>query len=604
MYRSGMASRKKSSSPAGSLEIRARVGALFLALLGLCLAGRLFQLQVLEGKTYSVLASDQHGLQEALIPKRGGLFVRERLTGELHPLVQDRDAWQVFASLREIKDASSTASEVSQILGLPENDVLAKLTSTSSNYMVLAKDVPLEKVDALRAARKPGIGVNKQLTRWYPEQGLGGQVLGFVSNTDKNERVGRYGIEGYFQSVLAGQAGELVTEKDAAGHRLTVGSTELKEARNGSDVVLTIDRAIQYEACAKIEEAVRRFDAKSGTVVIMNPYTGAVMAMCSAPDFDPANVGKIKAIGVLNNPATFYEYEPGSIFKPLTLAAGIDAGKILPETTYVDTGLETIDGFPIRNSDKEAHGVQTMKDVLDKSLNTGTIFVQRQLGRESFQEYVKDFGLGQKTGIDLKSEVPATIASLDRKGKVFAATASFGQGITTTPIQMTAAYAALGNGGLLMKPYIVSEIIRPDGKREVTKPQVVRRVIKPQTSQLISAMMVDVVEHGHGKRAGVPGYFVAGKTGTAQVSDPNGRGYLKDETIGSFAGFAPADHPAFVMLIKIEGPKTVQFAESSAGPIFGELSTFLLSYLQVPPERPIRTPPPTPPSANASSTRP
>jgi cell division protein FtsI/penicillin-binding protein 2 len=336
----------------------------------------------------------------------------------------------------------------------------------------------------------------------------------------------------------------------------------------------------------------------------MNPYTGAVMAMCSAPDFDPANVGKIKAIGVLNNPATFYEYEPGSIFKPLTLAAGIDAGKILPETTYVDTGLETIDGFPIRNSDKEAHGVQTMKDVLDKSLNTGTIFVQRQLGRESFQEYVKDFGLGQKTGIDLKSEVPATIASLDRKGKVFAATASFGQGITTTPIQMTAAYAALGNGGLLMKPYIVSEIIRPDGKREVTKPQVVRRVIKPQTSQLISAMMVDVVEHGHGKRAGVPGYFVAGKTGTAQVSDPNGRGYLKDETIGSFAGFAPADHPAFVMLIKIEGPKTVQFAESSAGPIFGELSTFLLSYLQVPPERPIRTPPPTPSSANASSTRP
>lgn len=603
MHRFGVAARKKSSSQGGSFDVRSRLGAAGLSILGILLVGRLFQLQVLEGKTYRVLASDQHGLQEALIPRRGGLFVRERVTGELHPLVQDRDAWQVFASLREIKDASSTASEVGRILSIPEGDVFAKLTATSSNYVVLAKDVPLEAVDALRAARKPGIGVNKQLIRWYPEQGLGGQVLGFVANTDKNERVGRYGIEGYFQSVLAGQAGELITEKDAAGRRLTVGSTELKEARNGSDVVLTIDRAIQYEACAKIEEAVRRFDAKGGTVIIMNPYTGAVMAMCSAPDFNPASVGKIKAIGVLNNPATFYEYEPGSIFKPLTLAAGIDAGKILPETTYVDTGLETIDGFPIRNSDKEAHGVQSMKDVLDKSLNTGTIFVQRLLGREAFQKYMKDFGLGEKTGIELKSEVPATIASLDRKGKVFAATASFGQGITTTPLQMVASYAALGNGGLFMKPYIVSEIIHPDGQRELMKPQTIRRVIKPQTSQLISAMMVDVVEHGHGKRAAVPGYFVAGKTGTAQVFNPNGRGYLKDETIGSFAGFAPADHPAFVMLIKIEGPRTVQFAESSAGPIFGELAAFLLSYLQVPPERSVRVPPPAPPRANVTSTR-
>lgn len=572
-------------------------------MLGLLLLGRLFQLQVLEGKTYRVLASDQHGLQEALIPKRGGLFVRERLTGELHPLVQDRDAWQVYASLRDIKDASSTASEVANILKASPEELFAKLTATSSNYVVLAKDISLETVDALRAVRRSGISVGKQLTRWYPEQGLGGQVVGFVANTDKNERVGRYGIEGYFQSVLAGQAGELITEKDAAGRRLTVGSTELKEAHNGSDIVLTIDRAIQYEACAKIEEAVQRFEAKSGTVIIMDPYTGAVMAMCSAPDFDPANVGKIKAVSVLNNPAIFYQYEPGSIFKPLTLSAGIDAGKILPETTYTDTGLEIIDNLPIRNSDKEAHGVQTMKDVLDKSLNTGTIFVERLLGRESFQQYMKDFGLGEKTGIELKSEVAADIDSLDRKGKVFAATASFGQGITTTPLQMVAAYAALGNGGMLMKPHIVSEIIHPDGRHDVIKPEAIRQVIKPQTSRLISAMMVDVVEHGHGKRAAVPGYYVAGKTGTAQVSDPNGRGYLKDETIGSFAGFAPADHPAFVMLVKIDHPRTVQFAESSAGPIFGELSAFLLSYLQVPPERPIRISPPAP-AISATSTRP
>jgi cell division protein FtsI/penicillin-binding protein 2 len=227
-------------------------------------------------------------------------------------------------------------------------------------------------------------------------------------------------------------------------------------------------------------------------------------------------------------------------------------------------------------------------------LNTGTIFVQRLLGREVFREYVHRFGFGAKTDIELKSEVAGDIDSLERKGKVFAATASYGQGITTTPLQMVQAYAALGNGGKLVKPYIVSESIYPDGSREITKPQIVRQVIKPQSSRLITAMMVDVVEHGHGKRAGVPGYYVAGKTGTAQVSDPNGKGYLKDETIGSFAGFAPADHPAFVMLVKIDHPRTVQYAESSAAPIFGELSSFLLSYLQIPPVRPIK--PPAPPS--------
>lgn len=593
MYRPSSFSRRPTVRKS-AFDVRFSVGAAGLGLLGLLLIGRLFQLQVLEGKTYRVLASDQHVFQSALVPKRGTIYVRERTTGELHPLAQDRDAWQVYAMLREIQNVTSTALGVSQALSLPYDEVLGKISATGTNYLVLAKDVPLEAVDALRAKRLPGIGSNKISTRWYPEQGIGGQILGFVSNNDKNERVGKYGVEGYFQATLAGQAGELVTEKDAAGRRLTMVSTELKEARNGSDIVLTIDRAIQYEACAKIQEAVTRFEARSGSIIIMDPYTGAILAMCSSPDFDPSQIGKIKEISLLNNPATFYQYEPGSIFKPVTLAAGIDAGKISPDTTYTDTGLEIIDNLPIRNSDKEAHGLQTMTDVLSKSLNTGTIFVQRLLGREMFREYVHRFGFGAKTDIELKSEVAGDIDSLERKGKVFAATASYGQGITTTPLQMVQAYAALGNGGTLVKPYIVSESIYPDGSREITKPQIVRQVIKPQSSRLITAMMVDVVEHGHGKRAGVPGYYVAGKTGTAQVSDPNGKGYLKDETIGSFAGFAPADHPAFVMLVKIDHPRTVQYAESSAAPIFGELSSFLLSYLQIPPVRPIK--PPAPPS--------
>ncbi len=606
MYRAPSSPTRKTAAKAGRGDMRANFGALFLAILGLIIVGRLFQLQILEGKTYRVLASDQHSLQEALIPKRGTIYVRERINGDLHPLAQDRDAWQVYAVPREIKNASTTADTLSAILNIPSQDLLAKISSTGTSYAVLAKDVPLDSIDAIKAKRLKGIGTNKLLTRWYPEAGVGGQVLGFVNLNDKNERVGRYGVEGYFHDTLAGEPGQLNTEKDAAGRRLTIASTELTAAHDGSDIVLTIDRTIQYEACSKVKEAVDRFGARSATIVIMDPYSGAILAMCSSPDFDPANVGKITDVGVLNNPATFYQYEPGSIFKPLTLSAAIDAGKITPYTTYTDTGAELIDGFTIRNSDLKAHGLQTMKDVLSKSLNTGTIFVGRQLGREPFQEYMKKFGLGQKTGVELKSEVVGNISSLERKGKIFAATASFGQGLTVTPIEMIQAYSALGNGGQLIRPRIVSEIIHPDGTHEVMKPDVVRQVISPNSSRLISAMMVDVVENGHGKRAGVPGYYVAGKTGTAQVSDPNGKGYLKDETIGSFAGFAPADHPAFAMLVKIDHPTTVQFAESSAAPIFGELASFLLSYMQIPPTRPVKAPLPPPtlslPSQNTAST--
>jgi cell division protein FtsI (penicillin-binding protein 3)/stage V sporulation protein D (sporulation-specific penicillin-binding protein) len=328
--------------------------------------------------------------------------------------------------------------------------------------------------------------------------------------------------------------------------------------------------------------------------------------MCSAPDFDPANYGKIDSISVLNNSATFDQIEPGSIFKPLTMAAGIEEGKIGPNTTYVDPGEEKIDDFTVRNSDKLAHGVQTMTEVLTKSLNTGTIFVQRLLGKETFRKYVQNFGFGEKTGVGVGPEAEGDIRPLDKKGSIFAATASYGQGISVTQIQMLTAFGALANGGRLMQPFLVKEIVHPDGQRVVTEPRVVREVISKRTSRLVSGMMVTVVESGHGKLAAVPGYYVAGKTGTAQVPNPNGPGYLPDATIGSFVGYAPSDHPRFVMLVTVVKPKTVSFAESSAAPVFGDMAKFILSTLQVPPERPITAKPqaPLPPVTTSSSTAP
>lgn len=563
---------------------------------------RLGYLQIMEYGLYALLASDQHDLQTKLMPNRGQILVRDRADGRLRPLATNRLSWQVYAVPKEMKDPVAVAHELSAVLNLPDVDLVAKLTKDPNDpYEKIAQDLDQDKVDALKSKKLPGIGFVKSQARFYPEKNLGGQLIGFVGQDENGQPKGLYGAEGSLEKLLAGRAGELAAEKDASGRRIVTGALELKEAVSGSDVVLTIDPAIQYQACVTIQNAVRRHSADSGTIVVMDPQTGAVWAMCSAPDFDPAEYGKITDLSVLNNPATFEAYEPGSIFKAFTMAAGLDAGKISPKTTYVDKGVEEIDDFKIKNSDGLAHGVKSMIEVLDESLNTGTIFVQRQLGKELFRKYTLGFGFGTKTGIELTPESKGNVAALDKKGSIFAATISFGQGMTATPIQLTSAYASLANGGKLLRPYIVDEIIHPDGRREKTKPLVLGQPITPRAARLVSGMLVSVVENGHGKKAGVPGYWVAGKTGTAQVPKKNGLGYEPDLTIGSFAGYAPANDPKFVMLVRIEHPRDVQWAEASAGPVFGEMAKYLLTYLQVQPERPVNYKPEPPKTQIAPS---
>lgn len=562
--------------------------------LGAIIVVRLVYLQIMQYGLYALYASDQHELAAKLLPTRGQIFVRDRADGALHPLAANRLAWQVYAVPKEMKDPVGEAHALSTALSLPDVDVVAKLTKRPDDpYEPLAKDVDADVVNALTAQNLSGVGFVKSTARLYPEKGLGGQLIGFVSSGQGGVS-GKYGVEGSFEKLLAGIPGKISAEKDASGQRLIIGQTDLQQAVNGSDIVLTIDRTIQYKTCAMIQKAVGDHQADQGSIVVMDPQTGAILAMCSFPDFDPSNFGQVKDLSVLNNPVTLNAYEPGSVFKAFTMAAGIDAGKVTPKTTYIDKGVEEIDDFKIKNSDGKAHGVQSMTQVLDESLNTGTIFVQRQLGKESFHRYVNAFGFGDRTGIGLTPEAKGDVSSLSKKGDIFAATASFGQGITVTPVQLVAAYAALANGGKLLRPYIVDEIIHPNGTRERTKPILEGQPISSRTARLISGMLVSTVENGHGKKAGVPGYWVAGKTGTAQVAGSNGRGYLKDVTIGSFAGYAPASDPKFVMLVKLDHPRDVQWAESSAAPLFGQMAKFLLDYFQVPPERPITVPPPSP----------
>lgn len=569
-----------------SHDARFRFLGVLLAILLLLIVGRLAQLQILEHATYEVLASDQHDLEAKLLPVRGRILVRDRTDGKLYPLAANRESWTVYAVPKGMTDAVAVAHQLSAALAIPDVDLVTKLTRDPEDvYEVIAKDVAADVVDRLKALGLEGIGFVRTTARLYPERGVSGQLIGFVGPDESGGLTGKYGIEGGFNDLLAGTPGSLSSEKDASGRRLTIGDSRIQQAVNGSDVVLTIDRAIQYEACTRIREAVDKHQADSGSIIVADPETGAIMAMCSYPDFEPTEYNKVQDLSVLNNPAVFTAYEPGSVFKPVTYAAGIHAEKISPKTTYEDTGAEEIEDFTIKNSDGLAHGIQTMTQAMEMSLNTGTIFVQRQLGKDLFRQYVDAFGFGKKTGIELTPEGKGNVSSLVKKGQIFAATGSYGQGLTVTPIQLLAAYGAIANGGKLMRPYVVSEIVHPDGTAERTKPQEVGQPIDSRTSRLVTGMMVSVVENGHGKSAGVPGYWVAGKTGTAQVPKKDGLGYEPDVTIGSFAGYAPASDPKFVMLVKIDHPRDVSWAESSAAPLFGKMAKFLLTYLHVPPER-------------------
>lgn len=562
----------------------------------LVLVARMFMLQVVGYADYKAAAEGEHTFYKKLFPKRGELYVRERkadsalapflvdVNGEkVFPAVTNHEFTLVYADPRQIENANETAERLAPILELDTEIIAQKLSKKGDAYEVLKHKVSDDRADAVRNLGIKGIHFSPEVRRFYPELGLGGHLFGFVGLKGDVQK-GQYGLEGYFDELLRGKEGSLRLETDAIGTLIPIGENRVTEAIDGSDLMLTIDRTVQLVACDKLKKWVIKHGADGGSIIIQDPHTGAIRAMCATPDFDPAAYGT-SDIRTFNNPAIFSPYEPGSVFKPFTMAIGLELDAVTPQTTYNDSGKVTIGSYTIKNSDGKAHGISTMMDVLDESLNTGTIFVARKVGVEQFRKYVKAFGFGSLTGIDLDTEHSGTISSLDqKKSDIYVATGSFGQGITVTPLQLITAYSALANGGTLVKPYVVDAVIKPDGTVIATAPREVRRVISTRTSDLISGMLVNVVKKGHGKRAGVDGYFVAGKTGTAQVPRKDGRGYEQNMTIGSFAGYAPVENPAFVMLVRIDHPRDVQWAESSAAPLFGELAQFLLQYYEVPPD--------------------
>ena len=519
----------------------------FLLLFG-ALGVQLYNLQITKNNYYISRVQARGDILQEFRERRGEILITDRYGNDIQ-IALNRDFPIVFANPREIikegGDPERVAAQLAPIIGWEESTLRDILDNPNSLFRLLVGKASSSVVQAVSDLGIKGIFVRQHQYRFYPYEHLASQVLGFVGvNENTSEPTGLYGVEKIYNETLA----------------------------QGSPVRLTLDRSIQAKAEEMLAGLMDRFDATGGTIIVQDPTSGRLLALANAPHFDPNSYGDFP-VSTFINPAVQYVYEPGSVFKPITMAAGIDLGVITPETEYVDYGSLTLNGKTIHNARDQVFGRITMTNVLEHSVNTGAVFAAQQIGHEQFRRYVGLFGFGDRSNIDLPDEVPGSLRNLEpgRAKDIDFATASFGQGTSVTPVQLVTAYSALANGGLLMRPYL--------GKDK--EPLVVRRVIDKKTAEQVTSMMEKTVE-GAGV-AVISGYRVAGKTGTALIPDFQYGGY-SEEMIHTFVGFAPASKPAFTVLIKLDKPKIGDLAGRTVVPAFRDLAQYLLNYYNIAPD--------------------
>jgi cell division protein FtsI (penicillin-binding protein 3) len=559
---------------------------LIAILIGLILVifAQLFRLQVLQWTPGGSLLTPPLQNQPIAIDHRGWILDRHGYILALNIYEYD-----VSAAPNLIEDPQDVANRLSPLLDMPP-DELTSLLDQEGFYVPLQR-VSKEIAEAIEAQKLEGIYLEPKLRREYPERELAAHVTGFVTF----EYTGTYGVEGYYDPLLKGivpitewypELALSQSEGSAEEGMVYVQDKALPDVfdqlalpPDGPHLVLTLDRNIQYLVERELEKAIAKYKADSGTIIVMDPKTGVILAMASYPSYDPNLFYQAKELR--SNPAISDHYEPGSVFKIITMAAGLDAGAITTQSTFYDPGMIEVGGCVILNPDRRAHGVVTMTDILAHSLNVDVAHVSTSLGAERFYAYVRDFGFGSTTGVDLYGEIPGLVKTPGSKEwtECDLATNSFGQGISVTPLQMITAVAAVANGGFLMKPYVVERVVY-DHHVVVIPPTVVRRVISAQSAKQVTEMLVEAVKHG-APLAVVPGYDIAGKTGTAQV--PVGGSYSPDFTIASFVGYAPADDPQFIVLVKIDKPRTALEGSAVAAPVFKAIAERLFSLLSIPP---------------------
>ncbi len=538
----------------------------FTALSFIALASTLYNLQITKGEYYEGRALAQSGSASTFAPERGSIYFTDK-NGVRIPAVLNKESPVIYIVPKEIldkeKEGKADSEEIIQrvatVLAMDVETLRPALKKPKSQYLELVSQATDEQVSAINSAGITGVYVGQKKNRFYQYGPLAAHVLGFVGLSQESDvPEGKYGVEAFFDDRLSGISSQ-------TGERLP----------KGEDVVLTIDNNVQSRAEEILQTAVQDYKAVAGEVIVQDPTTGKIMAMAAWPTFNPNHYGS-SSLETFKNPMVQSQYEPGSIFKVLTMAAGVDSGAITPQTTYYDTGSLTLNTKTIKNWDLKAHGTLTMTEVIEGSINTGAAFAQRKTGQSAFYNYLLAFGFKDLTDIELPGEVTGRLTPLEKNvQEINYATAAFGQGVAVTPIRLITAISTLANHGLRVEPYIVEGSVRPEPKR----------VVSEESARQVTGMMVSAVKKA--KVASIPSYDVAGKTGTAQIPDFKNGGYISfaEGLINTYIGFAPAYNPRFTIFIRLDKPAGAPLAGTTVVPAFRELAEFLLNYYAVAPSK-------------------
>ena len=533
------------------------VGGLILFLYSV-LIFNLYNIQIKKSEYYIERAKAQFSFSKILKPDRGTIYFTDK-NGSKIPAVVGKAYPVIFAVPKEIDDPQETSAMLHEILGLDGDSLINRFKNPKDFYVRLVPKADNSVVQKIKEAGLKGVYATEENYRYYPFGALGSHLLGFVGFGEDGKEIGRYGIEKFYESSLAGLVGSL------RGDQIEGGSP-------GVNISLTIARNIQARAEEILASLVQDHKAVGGTIIVEEPITGKILSMASYPTFDPNNYANFNYATFLN-PAQSAIYEPGSVFKILTMASALDAGSIKPDTKFYDTGELQLNGKTIKNWDLKAHGSVTMTEVIEESINTGAAFAEHQLGHDNFYKYLLKFGFGELTGINLPGEIKGSLRTLIKPAQdINFATVSFGQGVSVTPIALINAMTSIANGGFLMRPYATNDVA----------PKIIRRVISKEAGLAVTRMMVSAVDKA--KIAVIPQYEVAGKTGTAQVPDFKKGGYT-DEVINTYVGYAPAFDPRFIILVKLDKPYGAPLAGTTVVPAFRELAQFIINYYNISPDR-------------------
>jgi len=559
-------------------RVRIRIiGACFAAFF-IVVSARAFYLQIIKQDSWIKLAERQHRKIVPLTPARGTIYDS---TGSSMAVSIEMDS--CFAEPDRMGSVPQAAARLSPVLGIPREQLQKKLGS-NKNFVWLQRQITPDQVRRIKDLHVEGVGFVKESKRFYPNSEVAAHVIGFTGRDPQ----GLEGIELKFNSLILGNTGYLVTERDALGRDIALKGMVVKKSSRGASVVLTLDKNIQYIAEKELAKAVTGSRATAGIALVMEPQTGKILAMANYPNFNP-NAYHQYPFQSLRNRAVADSFEPGSTLKVFLVGAALEEKLVSPNDSFnCENGSYSIGGRTIHDTHK--YGTITVSEILKYSSNIGAAKIGSKLGQQRLHNYLKNFGFGSRTGIELPGEAPGLLRERSQWYGIDLATISFGQGISISALQLATAISAVANGGNLMKPYIIDRITDDNGAvQQQFSPQIRHKVISARAANALARMMEGVTdEGGTGIKASVEGYTVAGKTGTAQKVDPLTKAYSASKRTASFVGFVPVENPRLTILVVIDEPKTSTYGGIVAAPAFSEIALQSLCYLRVPPTKPVK----------------